>query len=283
MPQRNTNLFGDLRAQVGSFISDAHYLSLLRKWPLRFRLLSYLSRRYEKRFIFLTFSMLGKLALSDGRVDEWEHHTLERFMHEELQLTADQKIEAYRILRGARALRHSMEELARQYYLENRRNRRMLEHLIGVFLDLCNANADFSELQQKLVSKVINIFGISKDEYLAIKRRHDALLAFRIARGEAAAAKERQEEERKAENKQSYRAARPDPVPDPMVAAYAVLGLQGSEDMATVKKAYRALALKHHPDRLRANGLPPEFLKRASDAFREIQAAYDAITATGAN
>lgn len=48
---------------------------------------------------------------------------------------------------------------------------------------------------------------------------------------------------------------------------YQKLGLTGSAPESEVRKAYRKLALKHHPDR-----------GGNAEAFKEIQAAYEAIT-----
>jgi DnaJ like chaperone protein len=44
-----------------------------------------------------------------------------------------------------------------------------------------------------------------------------------------------------------------------------------------VKKKYRKLAMEHHPDRIHANGMPPEFAQVAEDRFKEIQHAYDLV------
>ena len=44
-----------------------------------------------------------------------------------------------------------------------------------------------------------------------------------------------------------------------------------------VKKQYRKLVTEYHPDKIEAKGLPEEFVQLASDKFREIQEAYDAI------
>lgn len=51
---------------------------------------------------------------------------------------------------------------------------------------------------------------------------------------------------------------------------YAVLGVSPTADLAEIKKAYRGLAKKHHPD------LNPHD-QRAVAFFREIQQAYDYI------
>jgi DnaJ like chaperone protein len=44
-----------------------------------------------------------------------------------------------------------------------------------------------------------------------------------------------------------------------------------------VVKAYRRQMSRHHPDKLKANGLPPSMLERAKERTQQIQAAYEVI------
>ncbi|MBJ3776686.1 TerB family tellurite resistance protein [Acuticoccus mangrovi] len=58
---------------------------------------------------------------------------------------------------------------------------------------------------------------------------------------------------------------------------YAVLGLGPNADFATVTRRYRSLVAEHHPDRMIARGVPPEFVRIANDRLAAINAAYEAI------
>jgi DnaJ like chaperone protein len=59
--------------------------------------------------------------------------------------------------------------------------------------------------------------------------------------------------------------------------AYAVLGLSRSASDDEIKQTYRKLVREHHPDRLVAKGLPPEFVEQANKTLAAINAAYDRI------
>lgn len=54
---------------------------------------------------------------------------------------------------------------------------------------------------------------------------------------------------------------------------YEVLGVAKDSDAAAIKKAYRSLALKHHPDRV-----PEEEKKAAEERFKEISEAYGVLS-----
>ena len=67
------------------------------------------------------------------------------------------------------------------------------------------------------------------------------------------------------------------PQRDPLKEAYAVLGASAGDDVETLKRKYRDLAKKNHPDALRAQGLPEEMIGKATERMSRINAAWAAI------
>jgi DnaJ like chaperone protein len=61
--------------------------------------------------------------------------------------------------------------------------------------------------------------------------------------------------------------------------AYSVLGATPATSDADLKKAYRRLMNAHHPDKLRARGMPESMLPVAEEKTREIRAAWDTVKA----
>ena len=60
--------------------------------------------------------------------------------------------------------------------------------------------------------------------------------------------------------------------------ACAVLGVSPDASDDDVKRAYRRLMNRHHPDKLVAKGLPEEMMRAATEKDpREIKAAYDRV------
>jgi DnaJ like chaperone protein len=64
-----------------------------------------------------------------------------------------------------------------------------------------------------------------------------------------------------------------------LAAAYQVLEIDPKASNAEVAKAYRRQLSKHHPDKLKSNGLPESMLEHAKQRTQQIIEAYDLIKA----
>lgn len=67
------------------------------------------------------------------------------------------------------------------------------------------------------------------------------------------------------------------PAPNRLADAYVALGVAPDAPPADIKRAYRKLISKNHPDKLAARGLPESMRAVAEERSREINAAYDLI------
>ena len=56
------------------------------------------------------------------------------------------------------------------------------------------------------------------------------------------------------------------------------MGVKKSENIANIKKAYRSLARKNHPDVIRAKGITDDsIIRKAKEKFQLINDAYEQI------
>ena len=68
--------------------------------------------------------------------------------------------------------------------------------------------------------------------------------------------------------------------PDPLLAAYSVLGARPSDSAAELTRKYRELAKRHHPDALRARGASEAEIAKATERMSRINAAWAEVRAS---
>lgn len=185
------------------------------------------------------FALLGRLARADGRVDETEIALAESLM-QRLALDAEGRraaVEAFQ--RGKR----DEADLAADY-AQLRGARRHAPLLLDVFVDMALADGRLDPAERRLLGKYAWMLGV-REAML------DALLA-RRQRGRPAAGAV---------------------VADP----YTVLGISQDASDAEVRRTFRRLMSRHHPDKLAATGAAPDMIRLAQERTQAIIAAYDAI------
>jgi len=199
----------------------------------------FLSNVEETQFTFFlaAFSMLAKLAKIDGRVSEEEIEAIETFMAHDLNLDLKSKRLAINIFNAAISSEQTFQAFAHQFYNHFRYQPQMLRMMIDILLRVSAADGHISDSEEKLISDAVDIFNFSNAQYNNLRAQY-------------------------LQTNDTY---------------YAVLGCNRNDSMEQIKKQYRKRVFEYHPDKIASKGLPEEFTKLASDKFREIQEAYDAI------
>lgn len=59
--------------------------------------------------------------------------------------------------------------------------------------------------------------------------------------------------------------------------SFVILGVSEEATTEEIKAAYRSLIREHHPDKLMAQGMPPEFIATATEEMKRINVAYDTV------
>lgn len=116
----------------------------------------------------------------------------------------------------------------------------ILGDIVDALFQIAGADNVIHELEVDYLARVAEAFGISESAFEAIKLRHTV-------------------------------PADGDP--------YAILGVDREQDLDDIQQAYRALVAEHHPDRMMARGVPPEFVAVANHRLATINVAWDRILA----
>jgi DnaJ like chaperone protein len=220
------------------------------------------------RFFAATFEVMGHVAKADGRVSEAEIAAARKVMAE-LRLDGAQIHAAIgHFTRGKNPgfdLEEAMEEL--------RAACAGRPDLVRVFLEIqvraALEGVDMQGPARAAVQRVAELLDISRLELahmeavLRIRREQ-----FRARGGETGTG-----------GSQGSGQAPPRGSGMRLDAAYQILEVDSKASNEEVAKAYRRQLSRHHPDKLKANGLPESMLEHAKQRTQQIIEAYELIKA----
>lgn len=119
-----------------------------------------------------------------------------------------------------------------------RDNPAVLEDVLDTLFEVAKADGVLHPSEAKFLERVAEIFGFAPNEYRRIRATHFA----------------------------------PE-LTDP----YVILGVSYIADDEEIRQTYRRRVRENHPDSLIARGVPPEFIKLATDKLAAINGAYEKI------
>ena len=220
-----------------------------------------------ERFFTATFEVMGHVAKADGRVSEAE-------------IAAARKVMAELRLDGVQihaAIAHFTRGKSRDFDLET---------TMQQFADACANRPDlvrvFLEVQVRAALEGVDMKGPAA---LAIQKVADLLDVSRIELAHMEAVLRLRREQFKAGSGNGNRGGNgnssggqaPPRSGAQISAAYQILEVDPKATDEEVAKAYRRQLSKHHPDKLKANGLPDSMLEHAKQRTQQIIEAYELI------
>jgi DnaJ like chaperone protein len=219
-------------------------------------------RLVNELFFPTTFRVMGHIAKADGRVTEQEIASARAVMHA-LHLQPAQMQAAIGYFSEGKQPGFNLDAELARLRASIARNPDLTQFFVEIQLQASLAGNGLSEVPRARLQRVALLLGLSAIDFA----RLESLLRFRqgaggggaggaagaAGMGAAATSNERLEQ------------------------AYSLLEVSTQAPDNDVVKAYRRQMSRHHPDKLRANGLPQSMLERAKERTQQIQAAYELI------
>jgi len=203
--------------------------------------------RVQAAFFTATFAVLGHLAKADGRVSRAEIALATQLM-DNLQLDGDQRKVAQALFSQGKGAGFDLDAVLAQFRRECHRRSTLVQMFVEIQIQAALADGRIAPEESRVLRRVAQALGLSRGDLERLIRQIRGADSYH-AHGERASLKD----------------------------AHRILGVNENTPLAEVRRAYRRLMSRHHPDKLVAKGLPEEMVKLANDKTAEARAAWETI------
>ncbi|CAM2856059.1 co-chaperone DjlA [Legionella worsleiensis] len=236
----------------------------------------------QKAFFETTFSVMGHIAKADGRVTEQEIN-MAKLLMKEMRLSSEQVTLAKRLFNEGKNKQFKLDSALFELKRICRDNRELLK----LFVDIQYRAAQVDGLTTAKIKVLDVVFACLGFAPLHRQYRfYDDFNYTSYAQQQAQAEYYRnQQQQKQQENTQSHQYSssnkqyysKQQSPQNNLAHAYALLEVHPGSSKQEVKRAYRQLLSRNHPDKLIAQGLPEEMIKLANDKTHKIMKAYELI------
>jgi DnaJ like chaperone protein len=213
----------------------------------------------QMAFFTTTFSVMGHLAKADGRVTEAEIE-LARTVMNRLDLSDDLRRTAIQLFSDGKRGNFPLADTLNRFQRDCRRNFSLIRMFIEIQLEAALVDGPLHPAEERVLTQICDRLKFSRFEFQAIRAAQEAQLRM--------SGRWRQ---------QSSQHSRPISKPPALEDAYAALGLKPSATDEELKRTYRRLMSRHHPDKLVAAGMPESMVRLANEKTQQIRKAYEHV------
>lgn len=204
---------------------------------------------FAKSELGLFIALVAKVAKADGRVQELEAQLI-KMMFDDITKVFDEKQKARDIMKeifneekqksdNTKNIASELNNLIGKSILKRRQ-------FVGFLIQLAFIDSGISEEEDKVLKVIVSELNISEEQYKQFINNF----------------------ENKMKNNNQTMSEK---------EAYEILGVQQTDDMDTIKKAYRNLIRKYHPDIISSQDKDESYMEEATAKTQQINQAYQII------
>lgn len=242
-------IYGPLGALIGIFIGHLFDRGVMRAPNFHNKA----HQLIQKVFFRSTFTIMGYLAKSDGRVSEKEIAFTEQVMAQ-MGLNTEQKRQAIAYFNEGKQPHFDVQQAVNELRQACLFQPSLLRTFLEIQMNLAFAEGDLTPAKRAALQSICQQLGIQGFNF-----------------------NQYEQQERASYDYQRHRQQARYDTGTLLKDAYQMLGVTPQDTDADIKKAYKRLMSKNHPDKLMSKGLSPEMIKLATQKTQQIKSAYETI------
>lgn len=235
-------------------------LSIIASFYIAFKLYKFYARKklnklssskelFKESELGLFIALVAKVAKADGRVQELEAQLI-GIMFDDISKLFDEKEKIRAIMKEIfneeKQRDDDTKEIAQSLNKLLGRSQHKRRQFVGFLIQLAFVDNGISTEEEKVLRNIVQELNISPNEYDAIVNKFENMM----------------------KNKQQTMS---------FEEACKILGVKESDDMNTIKKAYRKLVREYHPDIISSQDKDESYIEEATAKTQEINQAYQVI------
>ncbi len=214
-----------------------------------FKNMSITKESLSKSELGLFVALVGKVAKADGKVDALEAQLI-GIMFDDISAVFPEPEKTKSILKEIFSQEkdnfNNLQSIAQTLGHMTRRDKAKQQQFMGFLIQLAFIDGEVSESEDEILQTIAQAFEFNPDTYHAIFDQFEKIM---------------QNITPKANISDAYR----------------LLGVNESDDMSLIKKAYRKLVREYHPDIIKSQGKSEAYMQEATAKTQEINQAYEMI------
>ncbi len=197
----------------------------------------------------LFVALCAKVAKADGRIDELEAELIGNMFNDISRVFPHpEKVKGYlkEIFSEEKQKPRNVDSVVSQLYVLIHRDRAKRQMMMSFLINIAFIDGKVTHAEENLLTKIAAFLHFSSNEFESMMNQ------FRSSFSQTT-------------------------VHSSIEEAYTILGVSPSDDLSTIKKKYRSLVKKYHPDIIQAQGADEHYIQDATRKIQEINDAYEVI------
>jgi len=197
----------------------------------------------------LFVALVAKVAKADGKVDALEAE-LVGIMFDDISALFPEPQKTKEILKEIfneqKEISNNIEEIAKKLSSAIKKDKAKQHQFMGFLIQLAFVDGEVSKSEERVLASIAEALEFDPNIYHAIFEQFEKMMHNITPKANIA-------------------------------DAYKLLGVNESDDMDTIKKAYRKLVREYHPDIIKSQGKDDAYMQEATAKTQEINQAYEMI------